>query len=342
MTLRRLLVLVALPWCLNVGATITCDLGEDTGSTLSLLQVQAHPAGVERQATGESRLPQPDSSNAIVNLEDQETLPRRLQPTSSMFRMLEQDGAKKGLEDGIAVIVPGLGDDTRAKLVKKNIAWLKSQDVPFECTIYVYRTEKEFPLKEKEFEPCQLTRHAGYWMEHLKAFPLNKTRRRWVLHLMDSIEPEKNVKLARMVEIMNANQLSHSSPTFHEWKQYPIMASQEITPGRVVGFIELHLNLFSRQYFACLQDLATDENGYGWGMDRIMPSFCEGSLGLIDEMTMEKRFRGSYEYGEAAQAMDKFLYEVQHKHPNLWMADMDGVYGQLVDPDATAYTRPIS
>lgn len=255
------------------------------------------------------------------------------QPHATKFRRLEQEGAKRGLEDGIAVIVPGFGDEQRAELVKKNIRWLQSEGVPFDCTIYVYRTVAEFPLVEQEYAPCKLIRHPGHWMDHLKAFPLNETRRRWVLHLMDSIDP-LGVDLPRMINIMNANGLAHASPSFSEsYDRYPIMASQGASVGRFVSFIELQLDMFSREYFACLQDLVSDENGMGWGMDYVLPSLCEGSIGIIDEMNMVKRYQGSYAWDEAVRRMEVFLKELAAKYPGLDFVDRDSSYAQLVKPE---------
>merc|ERR1719329_1624980 len=53
--------------------------------------------------------------------------------------------------------------------------------------------------------------------------------------------------------------------------------------GRKVDFIELHMDLFSRRYFACLQDAVDANNTLGWGMDFMLPGLC-GGLKLRSEL----------------------------------------------------------
>merc|ERR1719408_342174 len=111
-------------------------------------------------------------------------------------------------------VVPGLGTVERAVQVQKNIAWLVKQGVPFECLVFVYRTEQELPLTEFNFQPCRVIRHPGFWMSHVLAMPLNITSKPWILHMMDGIEPQASVSLKMMFRTMLFNGLGHAAPTF--------------------------------------------------------------------------------------------------------------------------------
>lgn len=249
---------------------------------------------------------------------------------------VKKKGAKSGSEDGIAVVVPGLGNYDRAELTKRNIAWLKKQDIPFECTIFVYKNESVFPLQAHEFAPCKLVRHRGYWMKHVKAFPVNQTKKKWVLHMLDGIEPDQNVNLNAMIEIMKANGLSVASPTMPGYHVFPIMAPHEEAPppGRLVKYIELQMDLFSREYFQCMQDLASDLNPMGWGMSEALPILCKGSLGLIDTMHMKKLYWGSYDRYIASQQKMHFYKELKREHPGFEpQSCRDESAGQLMDPN---------
>jgi len=148
--LLALMLLHSLP---RVEAAIEFDLANDVSISLNLLQVQAqahNSDGGVGQATNHSTPIGHITGTSIHHPTLHQVHPRQvLQPKSSMFRMLEQNGVSQGAEDGIAVIVPGLGDYERAQLVLQNIAWLKAQNVPFECTIYVYLSADDFPLVEK-------------------------------------------------------------------------------------------------------------------------------------------------------------------------------------------------
>merc|ERR1712032_1163671 len=119
-----------------------------------------------------------------------------------------------GEKEGVAVVVPGLGSEIRALQVEKNLQWLKNQSIPFDCWIFVYRTEAEFSLDASRFEPCHVSRHLGFWMGHVLAMPLNMTNKPWIVHMMDSIEPQQDVNLKLLIRIMVANGLGFASPTF--------------------------------------------------------------------------------------------------------------------------------
>jgi hypothetical protein len=253
---------------------------------------------------------------------------RRADSDSRRYARLERE-VKDVEETGFAVVIPGLGTYYRAALVAQNLKWMKEQDIPFECWIFVYPSEEEFPLLESRFEPCQLVRHPGYWMAHVLAMPLNVTKKPWVIHMLDGVAPNRDVNLTNMFQIMRANSLGHAAPTFDTENatyvpQYPLMARQaNVTIGRFVDFIELHFDVFSRRYFACLQDNIDSDNTLGWGMDLLLPALCggfvrdsevdAGQLGLLDQMTMEKKFKGGYEHSEAGQQMNLYL----GKHPGI-------------------------
>eukprot|EP00928_Gymnodinium_smaydae_P063773 TRINITY_DN4726_c0_g1_i1.p1 TRINITY_DN4726_c0_g1~~TRINITY_DN4726_c0_g1_i1.p1 ORF type:complete len:332 (-),score=30.09 TRINITY_DN4726_c0_g1_i1:320-1222(-) len=231
-------------------------------------------------------------------------------------------------EEGIAVIIPGVSNKERADLVARNIHWLHSQGLPFDCWMFVYLSVEELPLNEADFQPCHIVRNEGYWLDHVLAFPLNMTKKPWILHLMDSNEPQSDVNLREMISIMRANRLGHSGLTFdptgpdYYERPYRIMDKQrENKIGRFVDFIELHFSMFSRKYFACFQDNIDTDNVMGWGMDMTLPYLCGGSqvgsvmmagrLGLIDKMTVVKHDSRSY----SADKAQKQLRAYKRKHP---------------------------
>eukprot|EP00928_Gymnodinium_smaydae_P096863 TRINITY_DN863_c0_g2_i1.p1 TRINITY_DN863_c0_g2~~TRINITY_DN863_c0_g2_i1.p1 ORF type:complete len:324 (+),score=12.79 TRINITY_DN863_c0_g2_i1:53-1024(+) len=280
--------------------------------------------------------------------------PVQLSRTNSQKRYARAEQQVHDLEEeGFAVVIPGVADKSRAELVAKNIKWLKGQGLPFDCWIFVYHSKKDLPLDESDFKPCRIVRHEGFWMGHILALPLNMTRKPWVLHFMDSIEPQANVNLREMSNIMLANGLGLSSltfdpspelpwPTKHHAKQYPIMRRQRKRKvGRFVDFIELHFNLFSRKYFSCLQDNIDLDNSLGWGMDRLLASLCGGSaqdpvvnagrMGVIDKMTMVKLWGKSYASNGDRATKEASMYRKRHPEAR---KTTDSSFGDLVAPDS--------
>jgi len=259
-------------------------------SSPSLLQIRRHTR------------PTNESVHSLALIDGTELHHDEVGPTrrGKMYAYMEQQ-VKNVDREGVVVVIPGLGTYQRATQVEKNIAWLKTQGVPFECFLFVYKSVDELPLKASRFEPCQLIRHPGSWMSHVLELPLNMTSKPWVLHMMDGIEPQSNTNLPTMFRTMLANNLGHAAPTFEVPPQtsYPIMASRrDYSVGRLVDFIEMHFDIFSRKYFACLQDSIDVHNELGWGVDRLLPWLCGGAassskvdaggLGLLDHMNMVK------------------------------------------------------
>jgi hypothetical protein len=296
-----------------------CQQRGETGSIVaswgsSLLQA------IGTRSEKQSRHPPTLAELSVVH--DDQIMEDRL---GSRYAHLEQQVQNLNSQ-GIAVVIPGLGTEERAAQVEKNLNWLNYQGVPYECFLYVYKTEEEFPITPGRFSPCQIIRHPGFWMSHVLAMPLNMTRMQWVLHMMDGIEPQADINLTRIFQTMVINQLGHVAPTFPRngsyQAYYSLMYQNESTPvGRMVDFIELHFDVFSRQYFACLQDILDVNNTLGWGVDRLLPSLCggavsgsqvnAGSLGLMDQMTMQKHVPTTYDHGAAGQQMNDFF----GKHP---------------------------
>eukprot|EP00927_Polykrikos_kofoidii_P058059 TRINITY_DN52367_c0_g1_i1.p1 TRINITY_DN52367_c0_g1~~TRINITY_DN52367_c0_g1_i1.p1 ORF type:complete len:369 (-),score=27.70 TRINITY_DN52367_c0_g1_i1:154-1098(-) len=207
-------------------------------------------------------------------------------------------------EFGVAVIVPGFGNESRAPLVQANIAWLRQQRVPIECTIFVYKSEEEFPLDPELYQPCELVRHAGYWMQHIAAYNLAKTRKQFILHLMDGIGVNPGADLWRMIAIMLQNELDMLSLSYRvSMQKWPIPGMSQNTSfevGRLVDKVEFHFNVFTRASFACFQDLIDAEsNPLGWGTPNVFPSVCHAKIGLSDSMTFDKLSGGAYDTGKA-------------------------------------------
>jgi hypothetical protein len=265
-------------------------------------------------------------------------------------------------KEGLAVIVPGLGSLERSLTVERNLLWLKRQGVPFDCWIFVYRSEEELPLDESRFRPCSIVRHRGFWLSHVLAMPLHATNKPWVLHMEESSEPQLDVNLTVMFETMITNGLGHAAPTFDTEKTpdpygcappcgccgslYPILARQKAYPvGRFVDFIEMHFDVFTREYFACLQDsiaFSTSSNQdesifIGWGMDKLLPGLCGGAaggslvhagrMGLMDQMTIEKRHHSSYDLDIAGEGQKLLL----RQHPQVALPTYRTL-GALVPP----------
>jgi hypothetical protein len=257
------------------------------------------------------------------------------------------------LKDGVAVVWPGLGEEPQAHLVWKNVQWLKQQGIPFDCWIFVYKSEEEFTLNAKrglpneaDYAPCNIIRHPGFWMSHVLEMPLNLTKMPFILHILDSVEPQADINLKSMYQIMRANSLGVASATFPrentKGSSYPLMVRNEAYEvGRQVDFIEYHFSMFTREYFACFQDKIDANNFLGWGMDLIMPQLCGGSsfgsdekngnLGLLDNMTILKPMGGSYNYTDAGAQMQKYL----SKFPN-YRRPLIQVLGPLVPAAADA------
>eukprot|EP00928_Gymnodinium_smaydae_P096862 TRINITY_DN863_c0_g1_i4.p1 TRINITY_DN863_c0_g1~~TRINITY_DN863_c0_g1_i4.p1 ORF type:complete len:301 (+),score=34.22 TRINITY_DN863_c0_g1_i4:71-973(+) len=275
-----------------------------------------------------------------------------MRPVQLAIRYSQAEEEIRDVEkEGFAVVIPGVANQERAELVAKNVQWLKGQGLPFECWMFVYLSSEELPLDESDYEPCQIIRHEGFWLGHILALPLNMTSKPWVLHLMDSIEPQANVNLREWSNIMLANGLGFSSVTFdtspdlpeatkNKTRLYPIMARQpDKEIGRFVDFIELHFNLFSRKYFACLQDLIDLDNTMGWGVDHLLASLCGGSaetpvvmagrMGVIDKMTMVKFWAGSY-YSHLDEVV-KGLHKFKRKHREAHKTNFSS-FGDLLAP----------
>jgi len=181
------------------------------------------------------------------------------------------------------------------------LSFMKNQSIPFDCVIYVYKTEEELPLDGAEFEPCKLVRHAGYWMDHLRAYPSHVSKRPYVLHWLDSIQAE-HVSVARMIHVLEKNKLAMVSPSYTGgvWEAMSRSAGPDLDSsghgGRTLSFVEFQLNLFTRESFHCLQSkmLWDAQIHFGWGVDELFPSICHAKVGVIDDMSIVK-WRPSHE-----------------------------------------------
>lgn len=226
--------------------------------------------------------------------------------SSHVFRNANVQIAKDDLEDGVLAFFPG-ATRKRMDIVKNSVAWLQSQNIPLECIIYNYDSE---PLSE-DLKPCKVVDHKGQWMDHFTQVPLNMTKKKYILHLMDGVEPI-HVDLRRMMNAMAGNNLSHAAPAM-----YGIRGYQQNAPhlgfGRFVNFIEMHMDLYHRDNFACLQDILDTKNGKyasnhgGLGVDVAMPTLCKGQMGVMDVMKALKKTSGSYDRGAAKSDMRSWL-----------------------------------
>lgn len=234
---------------------------------------------------------------------------------SSVFRKAEK--GPEDLEEGVLVFVPG-ASDTRIANVKKTIAWLRDQKIPTECIVYKYQ---ELSISDDELSPCKVMDNKGQkWMDHILQVPLNMTKKKYVLHVMDGVRTQ-GIDVARMIKSMVDNDLEHVSPALYGKYLYPPMLPH-LGFGRKVNFIEYHMNLMARSNFACLQDIVdskhtidgqrTTENHFGWWVDIVMPYVCRGGMGVIDAMKMFKYAGGTYH-------MKKAVNEARHwSNENGW------------------------
>lgn len=212
----------------------------------------------------------------------------------SAFRLAERQ--REDLEEGVLVFVPG-ASDSRISNVRKTIAWLQTQQIPTECIVYKYQN---LSIPDDELSPCTvIDNHGHFWMDHILQVPLNRTKKKYVLHVMDGIEV-RSVDLARMTKAMADNDLVHTSPALYGKIWYPQL-KPHLGFGRKVNYIEYHMDLFTRDNFACLQDLASQGtvNHWGWYVAEMMLFACPGNMGVIDAMKMFKFASGKYDHTEA-------------------------------------------
>jgi len=272
---------------------------------------------------------------------------KSIKSTGQSFKSLSDQVHTEDLEDGVLAFIPGMGNDDRTETIQENIAWLQRQGVPFECLIYKY---KNMTKSDDAFKPCKVIEHEGQWMDHILQVPLNSTRKKYVLHMIDGVKLNK-VDLRRMIHAMVDNDLVHAATALYGKFQYKQMAPH-MGFGRFVNHIEPQFDLHTRSNFACLQDLAqpataTNRSNVGWGIDLIMPSVCKGNMGVIDVMKTSKMFVNSYSHAQAwqdrqhwagehhVQNMSKIQAEFEKTDP-LWLGPLKGTV--LKDDPQCDYT----
>lgn len=161
-------------------------------------------------------------------------------------------------EDGVLIIIPGLGQRERAALVLGNLAWVRAQGIPFRCVIYVYVSEIELPMPPQVYAPCLIIRNKGYWMNHLKAVPLPSifTLERVVVWL-DAVVIDKTGSLRSILSTMSANCLHSMALT--DAPASPHHASGNLMQhpgiGRVSDYAETLLQFYTKSAFICYQGL---------------------------------------------------------------------------------------
>ena len=223
----------------------------------------------------------------------------------------DQNVSRNGFEEGIAVLIPGLGSEARAALLRKNIHWLHKQHVPFECYVYVYNFSLH--LNPSEFQPCELIKHQGHFADHILAFPLNRTRKQWILHWIDSVVPLESLRLDRFLRIMHANRLDHAAPAYsrdrmigkHPWLMWH---NNSFKVGRLTDYAEMQFDIISREQFRCLQSIIDVKiNPRGWGVAEMFHQLCGGRVGLLDEMLIGKASDNSDNHSEAPLAFRQLV-----------------------------------
>lgn len=257
---------------------------------------------------------------------------------STAFRDAEKQMNQKDLQDGVFVFIPG-ATNSRMENLKHTLAWLQTQTVPIECMIFKYQ---ELSVSEDEVKPCKFVNSTGFWMDHLMRVPLHLTKMKYILHVLDGLVIEK-LDLRRMMDIMEDNNLVHAAPALYGKGIYPRQYKAMMPHlgfGRKVGFVELHVDMFKRDNFACLQDILDMKDGTGrtinhagWCVDFMMPSVCKGELGVIDVMKVYKKYRGLSKSGTNTKGQcSSWLKSKGFKRPSLDGNSLGSLKG-IVLPD---------
>lgn len=232
-------------------------------------------------------------------------------------------------DQGVLVVIPGLGTSDRAASVKKNMEWLKTQGVPYRCLIYIYN---DLQLDPATVAPCEIVREAGYWITHMlqvKEHGVQPGER--VVVWIDSVQLEADASLRSILDIMSANcvdamALADNVRSVHH--TFGIMKQVPGSTGRLVNYIEPNFNIFTSRAFSCYLGLMDVQvNDLGWGVDDVFPYQCTGGVvAVLDKWGQYKLQIGAYDYSQACGQKETYF----NMHPD-WYARLQphNVMGSL-------------
>jgi len=231
---------------------------------------------------------------------------------SFTFRAAEQE--PDGLEEGVLALMPA-PPNGRIDNLKKTIRWLNRQDVPIDCIVYETKDNKLGAYQPSFLKACKVIKATGQrWMDHILEMPLSLTKRPYVLHIMDNIEVQE-VDLRRMITAMIENDLVRASPALYGKFVFP-QVMPHLGFGRKVVAAEFQFDLFTRENFACLQDLVNSKgtrkrkvraNRFGWWAMEAMTVACPGDVGVIDAMRQFKFAPAAIDSAEAYRTGREWL-----------------------------------
>eukprot|EP00965_Chrysotila_dentata_P229783 6197399-Pleurochrysis_carterae.AAC.3 len=216
-----------------------------------------------------------------------------------------------GQVGGVLLVVPGVGDAMRARLVARNIEVAE----PRACIIFTHLRCGEDQLLDELFDAradsllssmCEVVRATngigGGYVAHLKrVLPglVDMGGFEWVFVLLDDVAlPRQAFSLPRMLKLARRNNLTAVSPAVrfaHDDVMQPAPAGTlpEGAVGRVVHRLEIFAVALTQEAFRCWYELIdTALNSVGWGYDHWLFIFCREwprlmyKAGIIDTMVV--------------------------------------------------------
>ena len=229
------------------------------------------------------------------------------------------------------------------------------------CTIFVYKAVRDLSerrldqLLRPEAENCTFLRQPGFWTHHVRAHKV-EARDDFVLMLIDSVEMDSNVDIARLVAIARASCLHLASPACPSCNTKVLIRPNRSyvtnhTCGRLVEYVDAQLTLISLSAFACwhrLIDLiGLETDPYGWASWNILPKYCahmQGTAfltGIVDTMTVEKRMsskgagsKATYDWANASRGAAAAFSKLAVVTPWLRGTDVTRIIAPLPRPHA--------
>ena len=209
----------------------------------------------------------------------------------------------------VAVLVPGHGNAERAPIVLRNLQRIGTMRIEWRCALFVYgdAAKDVRGVNEHAFSPCTVIRQEGFWMHHARAIP--RTLLAWsdlVLMMIDGVEINADVNLNLLAGIMERNCLALAGPScpscvtkrlIRTDRMYARAAHGQTLVGRRVEYIDPQILMYTADAFRCLLRLidlvGLQADPTGWSLAALQAPFCRARVGIVDVMSVEKRFGGS-------------------------------------------------
>ena len=213
-------------------------------------------------------------------------------------------------------------------------------------------------LPEAAQSGCSMVRSGvGHWLHHLIQHSFDASTVDFVLVLIDSVELHPNVDWNRMARIMLANCLGLVSPACTGCPAKKIIEpdrryNTSSTAGRLVEFVEVQVTMMTPAAFECWKYLTNQMihiDPYGWSISRFLAPVCGFRQGIVDQMTVSKRFTSaiggksktvSYSWKWAATFAVKGKNCLHRHMPDLLSmghadANASSILGPLLTPDGS-------